>query len=921
MHILSPEFRLPNKIMLITSQIFEAYLKCPTKCWLRFRGERGTGNIYSDWVVAKNETYRTDAVVRFMDSIANAEHAVAKADFANVKTGKWKYAANLAARSENLESNIHIVERTSFEGRRKPTQFTPFRFIFTNKLTKEDKLLLAYDALVLSEMLRRNISFGKVIHGINHSTVKIRVSALTGTVKKLTTKIISLLASDSSPDLSLNRHCTECEYRVRCRENSIEKDDLSLLAGMTEKERKKLNSKGIFTTTQLSFTFRPRRRPKRLRDKREKYSHSLKALAIREQKIHIIGCPELRIEGTPVYLDVEGLPDRDFYYLIGVRIRNGDAVDQHSLWADVPEDEERIWKEFVGILLSITNPILICYGGYESTFIRVMVKRYGAPCAGTSAERSLSSPINLLSAIYSRIYFPVTSNGLKEIAGYCGFRWSGTIASGIESIVFREIWEHSRKLSEKENLIRYNAEDCAALEVVTQKVLSLQTKQTGTVVTSAKDIVDISKQKREHPYGFKRNTFLIPEFEIINQAAYWDYQRERVYLKTSPKLKLKSRKISKSIKLVPNQIIDCQRPSLCPRCLSKKFYPHAKHSKTVTDLKFTRYGIKRWIVVYTYKQYLCHDCGKTFLSDTKPTSKNHFGKDLIAYYIYQCIELRLPMITIDDYMNRIFELGLQEGTSNRIKTYAANFYDGTFNTILKTLCNGILLHADETKITLRNSDGFVWIFASMQEVAYFYTDTREGDYVQSLLKDFKGVLVSDFYAAYDSVNCPQQKCLIHLIRDINDALYKNPYDEGIKRVAESFTSLLQPMVETVDRFGLKGHFLKKHLSSVDCFYKEISHLNLVTETAIKIRDRLEKNRDKLFTFLKYDGIPWNNNNAEHAVKSFAMLRSIIKGITTEKGLNEYLILLSISETCKYRGLDFLNFLRSGEKDIDVFGRA
>ena len=98
---------------------------------------------------------------------------------------------------------------------------------------------------------------------------------------------------------------------------AIEKDDLSLLSGMTEKERKNFNSKGIFGVTQLSYTFRPRRRPKHLAGKREKYHHSLKALAIREGKIHIVGSPELKIEGTPVYLDVEGLPDRDFYYLIG----------------------------------------------------------------------------------------------------------------------------------------------------------------------------------------------------------------------------------------------------------------------------------------------------------------------------------------------------------------------------------------------------------------------------------------------------------------------------------------------------------------------------------------------------------------------------------------------------------------------------
>jgi predicted RecB family nuclease len=144
-------------------------------------------------------------------------------------------------------------------------------------------------------------------------------------------KITGLLSNPEPPDLVLNRHCGECEYQSRCRKIAVEKDDLSLLANMSAKERQKLRSKGIFTVTQLSYTFRPRRRPKRQRDKREKYHHSLKALAIREKKIHIVGSPELKIEGTPVYLDVEGLPDRDFYYLIGLRIGNGESAVQHSL--------------------------------------------------------------------------------------------------------------------------------------------------------------------------------------------------------------------------------------------------------------------------------------------------------------------------------------------------------------------------------------------------------------------------------------------------------------------------------------------------------------------------------------------------------------------------------------------------------------
>ena len=187
-----------------------------------------------------------------------------------------------------------------------------------------------------------------------------------------------------------------------------------------------------------------------------------------------------------------------------------------------------------------------------------------------------------------------------------------------------------------------------------------------------------------------------------------------------------------------------------------------------------------------------------------------------------------------------------------------------------------------------------------------------------LLKDFKGVLVSDFYAAYDAIQCPQQKCLIHLIRDLNDDVLKHPFDEEMKQLARDFTVLLKPMVETIDRYGLKSHFLKKHLPAVRQFYRRISESNLQSEIGVKIKARLEKNRDKLFTFLEYDGVPWNNNNAEHAVKPFAALRHIIGGVTTEKGLREYLVLLSICETCKYIGVDFLEFLRSGEKDIHSF---
>ncbi|MCX6997625.1 MAG: hypothetical protein NTV49_11185 [Kiritimatiellaeota bacterium] len=286
--------------MIITADVFAAYLKCPTKCFLRAHGEAGSGNEYADWVHTESETYRAEGLRRLTAGLTPDDCVTGASVLESLKTAKWRVATDVDARSQNLESRIHAVERIPAEGRGRSAQFIPVRFVFTNKFSKDDKLLVAYDALVLSETLGRPVSLAKIIHGDDHATLKVKTAGLRSRVSKLTEKAATLLFADIAPDLVLNRHCGECEFHTRCRPKAIEKDDLSLLSVMSEKERKKLNSKGIFTVTQLSYTFRPRRRPKRLRDKREKYYHSLKALAIREKKVHIVGTPELKIEGTPV---------------------------------------------------------------------------------------------------------------------------------------------------------------------------------------------------------------------------------------------------------------------------------------------------------------------------------------------------------------------------------------------------------------------------------------------------------------------------------------------------------------------------------------------------------------------------------------------------------------------------------------------
>jgi hypothetical protein len=285
------------------------------------------------------------------------------------------------------------------------------------------------------------------------------------------------------------------------------------------------------------------------------------------------------------------------------------------------------------------------------------------------------------------------------------------------------------------------------------------------------------------------------------------------------------------------------------------------------------------------------------------------------------IDLCIPQHTVGDSLNRLFRLGVSTSVINIFKASAAQHYAETRERIIGRMVKGGVIHADETRIVLKGKPAYVWVFATFREVVYFYSETREGSLLGKLLKEFKGILVSDFYAAYDSMPCAQQKCLIHLMRDLNDAVLDRPFDEEVRGIVTQFAELLRSIVATIDRRGLKRHFLRKHRREVERFYRQIHRATYQSEAALKCRERFDKNREKLFTFLNHDGVPWNNNNVEHAIKAFARLRRAIEGLSTPKGIEEYLILLSVCQTCKYMGVDFLDFLRSGEKDIHAFAES
>jgi hypothetical protein len=298
-----------------------------------------------------------------------------------------------------------------------------------------------------------------------------------------------------------------------------------------------------------------------------------------------------------------------------------------------------------------------------------------------------------------------------------------------------------------------------------------------------------------------------------------------------------------------------------------------------------------------------------------------FGHAFQAWTVYQRVVLRLPYRIISQVTEHLFQAGMCASSGINFLRNLASYYAPTEAANLRAILKSVFVHVDETKLNIQGVDHYVWVFTDGRHVVFRMTETREADIVREVLAGYEGVLVSDFYPGYDGVPCRQQKCLVHLIRDINDDLWKSPFDKELEGFAVEVQALLVPILEAIDRHGGKARHLRKFEKEVARFYeKNVTGREYTSEPVRTYQKRFGRHRDSLFTFMTRDGIPWENNMAERAIRQLAVQRKI-SGSFFKRSAGHYLLLLGISQTCRFQGKSFLKFMLSKETDLNSFRRA
>jgi Transposase IS66 family/RNase_H superfamily len=734
----------------------------------------------------------------------------------------------------------------------------------------------------------------------------------------LLAKTKACIGSDTPPPFFQIAHCSECQFKESCYKKLKEKDCISLLPGMTPTVVAKYHKKGITTITQLSHLFRPRRSG-RVPQRSVRYLVELKALAIREQKTFVVQPPDVSPHPVSIYLDFEGLPDEKFQYLLGgIAIADGSPPESFSFWCDRARQEGERFKKLFTLLSRYPDAPIYHYGAYESKALKRAAEQWVHDFneAWPPIEKRM---VNLLGYLRTHVYPPTYGNGLKEVARFLGFEWTEADASGVRSMEWRLQWELTGSPSWKEKLLQYNQDDCRALMNVREWLSDLALGDQSDNLQK-ENVQLVSQMKKHSPYRLRANVEFGEDFQVINKAAYFNYQRDKIYWRKQPKSqtpptarkqKPKHRKGGVRIwqpKKI-NQVVVLPALEKCRRCGSTRIYHFAKWKASTiqTDLKFTVSGIRRHVIQYQSPISECRDC------DTRMTHRKSrwgYGPHLFALVIYYHVNYHLSNEMIAKLIQE--QYGVKIGRTYLI-TAKNKWWNKTWGTdaeyIREIVLHSPVIHIDETSIPLKGQSGYVWVFATTHSVFYHYTPTRNTDFLRDLLKDYKGVVVSDFYPGYETLDVTRQKCLIHLIRDLNDDLFKVPYDEEYRLLVSAFGTLLRGIIETIDRHGLQKVHLERHTADVELFYRAFVEGDHTSELSVRYSKRLKKHWDELWIFLHHDDVPWNNNNAEVGIKAFAQHRHGVKGMMREQGLREYLQMLTVAQTCRYRNLSFLDYLR------------
>jgi len=378
------------------------------------------------------------------------------------------------------------------------------------------------------------------------------------------------------------------------------------------------------------------------------------------------------------------------------------------------------------------------------------------------------------------------------------------------------------------------------------------------------------------------------------------------------------------------------------------------------------------------KRKKCPKCKKWAYPEQGLLKNNRFGLSLVSFVMSRRIRTGLPYEVIIDELSTHFGSNFAI-TAPAIIDWFKDFSDvieGLYEQLEELVKKSAFLHVDETGLPMNGENWWLWVVCCANFVLYIQSTSRGHESVEHILEGFEGTLISDFFTAYNKFkDVEQQKCLGHLLSDIIELIVKlekeneriekklEAHEEAVEKEENSeitpkqrgrpkkFEPLTDSQVKTLNTRQVQNHKSSNQAVRLRSFFRAtFKHTVLgwktdnskrltkeeaerkLREFVLKLREegvievdlekllnRCDKYEQKLFTYLKYEGMPPDNNKAERELRPFVVQRKRSGGFKSPEVMRHYVIYLSLYMTCKVNGKDFdklLNLIFSGQ-EIDL----
>jgi transposase len=363
----------------------------------------------------------------------------------------------------------------------------------------------------------------------------------------------------------------------------------------------------------------------------------------------------------------------------------------------------------------------------------------------------------------------------------------------------------------------------------------------------------------------------------------------------------------------------------CPRCQAALRRGRVSGRRQVIEMP----PVHAEVVEHVVLTRRCHQCGHICpgtMPDLSATigAKRRFGWSVVALVAVLRTKLRLPLAQVQWLLRHGWGLSLSVGALSGMLDEAARAGRGTYDQLLDEARASPALHVDETGWRQDGRNGFIWTVTTPTVRFFQFSSSRAGAVARRLVgAEYEGVVVSDFYTAYDQLDGRHQRCWAHFLREIHDLTEARPDHAAVQAWGQAVQALYARAVAATTT--LAGCSPKERETTQRGFERELLALCRVqtaTSPQAALCQRVERYHPELFAFVADPVVPPTNNAAERSLRPLVIARKISGGTRSAQGSQTRMILQSLVATWDLRGRDslaeLLTLLRAPRAATPVF---